>query len=81
MLNVGFFFFVLILFRGVWLVVGAWLVIAWLIHQALKPVSKNDPFLRRIYLRYINQSDRYEPYPYADTQCNRPTDFGRGVNG
>lgn len=81
MLNVGFFLFVLILFRGVWIVVGIWLVLAWLIHQALKPASKNDPFLRRIYLRYINQADRYEPYPYEDSRCNRPTDFGRGVIG
>lgn len=80
LLNVGFFLFVFVLFRSYMPVVAIWAVLAFFIHQALKPASKRDPFLRRIYLRYQMQADRYEPYPAIDARLNkRPVGFGHGT--
>jgi len=81
MLNVGFFLFIFLLFRSIPAVVVTWGLIALLAHMAMKPMSKADPFLRRIYLRYSQQANRYEPWPTDDgARSRRPTDFGMGVN-
>lgn len=80
LLNVGFFLFVFVLFRSYLPVVVIWGVLAFILHQALKPASKRDPFLRRIYLRYQMQADRYEPFPASDARLNkRPVGFGHGT--
>lgn len=77
MLNIGFYLFVLTSFKAWW-----WLAISWVIHQAMKSMSKSDPFTRGIYLVYQRQADRYEPYPEAQPRRRlRPLKFGRGVVG
>lgn len=77
MLNIGVFLFMLITLKA-W----QWIALTWLIHQALKSMTKNDPFLRNVYLVYQAQADRYEPYPEsAPRRSRRPTDFARGVVG
>lgn len=76
-LNLGFYAFIFILFKAWW-----FFAITWLIHQVLKSVSKKDPFLRRAYLKYQRQSDRYEPYPESNPKrLLRPVDLGRGIVG
>lgn len=77
MLNVGLFLFMFISFKAWW-----WPVISWVIHQVMKSMSKGDPFLRGVYLIYMRQADRYEPYPEAHPRRRlRPMKFGRSVVG
>ena len=74
-LNVGVGFVVTFLFKW-WFLVGA----VWLIHHALKALSKNDPFVRRIYVLYQRQADRYEPWPELTPRRGlRPLNIGRGI--
>lgn len=80
LLNAGFFLFVFVLFRSYLPLVLIWAMLALFLHQALKPASKRDPFLRRIYLRYQMQADRYEPFPAIDARLNkRPVGSGHGT--
>lgn len=77
MLNVGVFLFMFISFKAWW-----WLGVAWVMHQLMKSMSKGDPFMRSVYLVYMRQADRYEPYPEAMPRRRlRPVRFGRGVVG
>lgn len=77
MLNVGLFLFMLTSFKAWW-----WFLVSWVIHQMMKSMSRGDPFMRSIYLIYMRQSDRYEPYPEAQPRRRlRPLKFGRGVVG
>lgn len=77
MLNVGFLILMLMIFKAWW-----WPIATWIIHQALKSMSKSDPFVRRVYLMYQRQADRYEPFPEGNPRRGlRPADMGRGVVG
>lgn len=77
MLNVGIFLFFLASFKAWW-----WFGVAWLIHQAMKSMSKSDPFMRGMYITYAQQADRYTPFPEAAPRRRlRPEGFGRGVVG
>lgn len=77
MLNTGVFLFFLASFKAWW-----WIGASWLIHQAMKAMSKSDPFARVIYITYQAQADRYEPYPESLPRRGlRPSDFARGVVG
>lgn len=76
-LNVGLLVFIVIVFKTFW-----WVPVTWLLHQAIKSLSKDDPFIRGIYMTYQAQADRYEPYPEkSPKRRNRPLKFGRGVVG
>jgi len=78
-LNFGFVVFVLILFRDPRIVAG-FAVISILLHFFLKSLYRGDPFLRPIYMRYMRQSDRYEPWPdISPKRAKRPIGYGRGV--
>jgi len=73
--NAGFYLFMLILIKAWW-----WFPVTWLVHQFLKSITKNDPWLRKIYLVYMKQSNRYEPFPEsAPKRGLRPIGCGRGA--
>jgi len=75
LLNVGVGFVFAFMFKWWWL-----LAVTWLAHNALKALSKNDPFVRRIYIVYQRQANRYEPWPEpTPKRGHRPTDMGRGI--
>lgn len=75
LLNIGFLVFMLIAFKAIW-----WPLVTWVIHQALKAMTKRDPFIRRIYIKYQRQADRYEPWPERKPKRRlRPMGFGRGI--
>lgn len=77
LLNVGVMMFMLITVKAWW-----WAAITWVGHQALKALSKSDPFVRTVYLVYQRQADRYEPWPErAPRRGLRPTGYGRGLTG
>jgi type IV secretory pathway TrbD component len=51
---------------------GAHIFLAW--------VTKKDAWARQIYIRYVTQADRYDPWPHAVQNKNkRPEGFGRGM--
>jgi len=59
-----------------------WLPVAFIIHFVLKNMTKNDPFLRDLYLVFQRQADRYEPFPESRPKRRlRPLECGRGVVG
>lgn len=75
MLNVAVCMMMLWLFKAWW-----WIGCTWIIHQALKSLTRTDPFVRRVYLVYQRQADRYEPFPEKSPRRGlRPIGFGRGV--
>lgn len=50
------------------------------VHLVLVRLTKNDPFLRQIYIRYNRQAFTYDPWPHAVQRYNqRPLGFCRGV--
>jgi type IV secretory pathway TrbD component len=56
-----------------------WIPIAIIIHGFLVWLYKADPMTRLIYRRYNIQTDRYDPWPHANTEVNpRPEGFERG---
>lgn len=56
-----------------------WLFITFIIHKVLQAIGRNDPLMRRIFLVYSKQADRYDPWPSVDAVRGlRPRDFGRG---
>jgi type IV secretory pathway VirB3-like protein len=74
-LNVGIGFIVTVMLK--WWVL---LAVIWVTHHALKALSKNDPFVRNIYIIYQRQANRYEPWPEAAPRRGlRPINFGRGI--
>lgn len=75
MLNVGVGLIITVMLKW-WALVA----VIWLNHHALKALSKNDPFVRRIYVVYQGQADRYEPWPEPTPRRGlRPINFGRGI--
>lgn len=76
--NFGFVVFVLVLFRDMTIVAG-FAALAVVLHFFLKSLYRSDPWLRPIYVRYMRQSDRYEPWPEKSPKRSlRPIGFGRG---
>lgn len=56
-----------------------WAVVALLIHFFLVWLHKLDPKMRKIYFRYSQQHQRYDPWPHAITTSNaRPEGFDQG---
>ncbi|MBC7779631.1 MAG: VirB3 family type IV secretion system protein [Proteobacteria bacterium] len=59
---------------------GLWpyLMIALLLHLLAARLTRRDPYLRRIYVRFAQQGDRYDPWPrVAPKRARRPPGFGR----
>ncbi len=57
-----------------------WLPLSVLAHMFLMHMTREDPFTRRIYIRYNRQADSYEPWPHARTLGRgRPSGFSKGV--
>lgn len=49
-------------------------------HMFLAWVTKNDAWARQIYMRYVTQADKYDPWPHAIQKKNeRPEGFGKGM--
>jgi len=60
--------------------VWGYVAAAALLHAVLAYLTKRDPFLRPIYIRYNTQADAYDPWPHAVQRGgHRPYGFGRGV--
>jgi len=76
LLNIGLLALIVWLFKFLW-----WPVVTWLIHQFLKSLHRKDPHVRGVYLVYMRQGDRYEPWPEPRPRRNlRPEDgYGRGA--
>jgi len=61
---------------GLW----PWLAAAFALHLVAARLTRRDPYLRRIYIRYARQADHYEPWPRTGMTCNRrPRGFGRDL--
>ena len=57
-----------------------WFPLSVLVHLFLVQMTREDPFTRRIYIRYNRQADSYEPWPHARTSGKgRPNGFSRGM--
>ncbi|MBU6460732.1 MAG: VirB3 family type IV secretion system protein [Proteobacteria bacterium] len=57
-----------------------YLAVALLLHGLLRWMTRKDPYLRMIYVRYNTQADDYDPWPHAlQRQTCRPRGFGRGL--
>jgi type IV secretion system protein TrbD len=58
----------------------SYIAIAVSIHILLRRITKADPFMRRIYIKYNLQADAYDPWPHVRQRRNwRPSGFGRGM--
>ncbi len=54
-----------------------WLLVATALHLALARMTRHDPWLRQVYIGYVRQCDRYDPWPRAGLrQGRRPAGFG-----
>jgi type IV secretion system protein TrbD len=61
---------------------GLWplILVAAGLHAALARCTREDPYLRRVYLCYVRQSGRYDPWPSVHGRSGRrPNGFGRGL--
>lgn len=47
-------------------------------HLVLAYATKRDPMIRPVYMRYMKQKDRYEPWPRTSGANQRPIGWGRG---
>jgi|GEM_PF-1481634 len=73
--GLGVFFFVLFKFYALF-----WVPLGWVLHYVLKVMTKHDPHMRLIYVRYAVQADRYEAWPDPSPRLgHRPLHWGRGV--
>lgn len=60
--------------------VWQWILMGPIIHLFLVWLTKKDPLSRKIYIRYMRQGKRYDPWPHEGRQFNpRPDGFCRGV--
>jgi type IV secretory pathway TrbD component len=61
--------------------VWCYLPVAMGIHWLLRRATRQDPFMRPIYARYVRQADAYDPWPHAVSArgSNRPRPVGRGL--
>jgi len=56
-----------------------WLCVTFLTHVWLKRMTKNDPFTRKIYIKYNRQGDVYESWLDVHShRTKRPLGYGRG---
>lgn len=61
---------------GLW----PWLAVALALHVLAARLTRYDPYLRRIYIRFARQADRYDPWPRVAPACaRRPPGFGRDL--
>lgn len=57
-----------------------WLILSWGLHKFLKHIYSKDRDVRRVYLAYARQADRYEPWPRINQRrMKRPIGWGRGM--
>lgn len=60
--------------------VWQWLLVGPVVHAFLVWLTKRDPLTRMIYIRYMRQGNRYDPWPRDGHQLNpRPRGFCQGV--
>jgi type IV secretory pathway VirB3-like protein len=79
MVNVGLATFFLVTLKTAGLL---FVPLSFVMHKVLQIMGKKDPFLRRIYLIYMRQADRYEPWPEKQPKrARRPTNIGSGIVG
>lgn len=72
-LNVFIGMIVILMAQFIW-----WLIAMVVFHFILQWVTKREPRMREIYLKYQFQGDRYEPWGGIPPKNNkRPTGFGR----
>lgn len=51
-----------------------------LFHWFLRSLCRRDALTRRVYIKYQNQADAYDPWPQLKLKRNpRPYGFGRGT--
>jgi type IV secretion system protein VirB3 len=50
------------------------------LHLLMRWLYRSDPALMRAYLRYIKESDLYDPWVRAAIVRRRPQGFGRGLH-
>ena len=57
-----------------------WVVISYFIHKFLQWLFARDPFLTRIFFKYMKEADFYDPWPKASQRVNkRPMNAGRDL--
>lgn len=77
--NYGFVLLGMLLFRDL-RIVAVFAVLAVGVHLFLQGIFRRDPWMRMIYIRYMRQSDRYDPWPEIEPRRGlRPIGFGRGT--
>lgn len=75
--NYGFVLLVMLLFRDL-RIVAVFGILAVGVHLFLQGIFRKDPWLRPIYIRYMRQADRYDPWPEIEPRRGlRPIGFGR----
>jgi type IV secretory pathway TrbD component len=73
MINVGVLLFMIMSLR-LWF----WIPIAGIIHLLLRQLTGGDPHMRKIYIRYSMQANRYDPWPQpVQKRGFRPQGFGK----
>jgi len=61
---------------GLW----PWLGVAVALHVLAARLTRYDPYLRRIYIRFARQADQYDPWPrVGPASGRRPQGFGRDL--
>ncbi|MBU2753043.1 VirB3 family type IV secretion system protein [Acidithiobacillus thiooxidans] len=60
----------------------AWVTQQWplallpfILFAGLRYIYKDEPYFVEVYFRYIRQHERYEPWPHASFQDQRPKDL------
>lgn len=53
-----------------------WIIPAIGIHSLLKMAYSADPDLFKVYMRYVKQGHRYEPWAHRDSRNSRPQGWG-----
>lgn len=72
-LNLAIGFFMALMLKLLW-----WIPLVFIFHFILKWVSKEEPKIREIYIKYQFQGDHYEPWGGIPPFSNkRPIGFGR----
>lgn len=58
----------------------AWLPVALVFHGLMQRITQDDPWIRRIYVRYNQQADCYDPWiAPCQQRGKRPDGWGYGV--
>ncbi|ADC73305.1 conserved hypothetical protein (plasmid) [Thioalkalivibrio sp. K90mix] len=57
-----------------------WIGLSWVTHKLLKHIYKKDRDVRKVYIAYARQADRYEAWPRINQKhSHRPKGWGRGM--